>query len=258
MNSLTDKYEINKAYFLAKKTHYGQKDLAGDDYIEHLVRVMNNTLNVTSFLENKFSNNEKLKFLENKDNLFIIALLHDIYEDHSDKVSLDFLSNEFSNEVMENIKLLSKNTIKRKNKVAKNGFLFSEHEVFYYSNIVKNYFYNSFSNNLNSKYALIVKMSDLLDNMNYNRLTKYDENLNEKQLLKMTKYYVLFDILLNQVVNYLLFDENISLFIEEIFIDKLKNITIENNNVFINQKYTINIINDTTNLIDNVVSIFKI
>ena len=82
----TRKLYLDRAIELAKQHHEGQTDKAGNPYIEHPLRVMNQVE----------SEEEK-----------IVAVLHDIVEDTD--ISLDDLRNEgFSEEVVSAVECLTK------------------------------------------------------------------------------------------------------------------------------------------------------
>jgi len=82
----TKKLYLDRAIELAKQHHEGQTDKAGNPYIEHPLRVMNQVE----------SEEEK-----------IVAVLHDIVEDTD--ISLDDLRNEgFSKEVVSAVECLTK------------------------------------------------------------------------------------------------------------------------------------------------------
>lgn len=76
MWAMTDKEKL--AYEIAKKAHFGQKDKAGKDYINHPLSVA-----------------EKC----NSENERIVALLHDVVEDT--EVTLEELSKYFSKEIID-------------------------------------------------------------------------------------------------------------------------------------------------------------
>ena len=82
----TKKLYLDRAIDLAKQHHEGQTDKAGNPYIEHPLRVMN-----------------QMESEEEK----IVAVLHDIVEDTD--ISLDDLRNEgFSKEVVDAVECLTK------------------------------------------------------------------------------------------------------------------------------------------------------
>ena len=82
----TKKLYLDRAIELAKQHHEGQTDKAGNPYIEHPLRVMN-----------------QMESEEEK----IVAVLHDIVEDTD--ISLDDLRNEgFSKEVVDAVECLTK------------------------------------------------------------------------------------------------------------------------------------------------------
>ena len=76
---------LNKAVEIAARAHAGQKDLGGDDYILHPIRVMMSVSNQT----------EK-----------IVAVLHDISK--NTRVNLSDLENVFPVEILSSIEILTK------------------------------------------------------------------------------------------------------------------------------------------------------
>ena len=80
---------VRQAYKIAQEAHKHQKDKAGADYINHPMMVASNVGNDVSAI--------------------ILALLHDVIEDHSDKYNFNILKHEVHLSVceMEALKLLT-------------------------------------------------------------------------------------------------------------------------------------------------------
>lgn len=171
---------INLAEKIAYEAHMGQVDKGGEDYIKHPLRLVNMLYNDLFFnwlieaivskqvAKKKISDVEVFQMhinLQNK--LIIVALLHDTLEDTS-LTSKDLLKKGIPIEVVSTVEVLSRD---RKT------------DYFDYIREIKK-----------DEVATLVKMADLLDNMDYNRL----KNITKKDISRMEKYENAFKILLSR------------------------------------------------------------
>jgi len=128
-----------KAYKLAVKAHKGQMDLAGVDYLEH-VKVVG----------------EGVKKITQDDRIIAVAYLHDILEDTC--VTESELSTMFSNDIVEAVKVLTKERYEQYQK--------------YIARVKTNV------------WATIVKIADLNHNADISRI----RNPQDKDLTRIDKY----------------------------------------------------------------------
>lgn len=147
--------DINKALEIATLAHKGQVDKSGKDYINHPIAV-----------------SSKCNSLKAK----IVGLLHDVVEDTD--VTLEYLSNYFTSDIIEAISLVTKTYPLDINK--------------YYKNIK------------NNPIAKEVKLADLSHNMDLSRL----DNITEYDLRRNEKYKKYYDYLINDKQEELANDEN--------------------------------------------------
>ena len=138
--------DLNKALEIATIAHKGQVDKAGKDYINHPITV-----------------SSKCTTLESK----IVGLLHDVVEDTD--ITLDYLKEFFSEDIIETIRLLTKVEPLDINE--------------YYKNIK------------NNPIAREVKLADLSHNMNLSRFSK--DMITKKDLERVEKYKKYYEYLLN-------------------------------------------------------------
>ena len=140
---------VKTALNIVETTFAGKKDLAGKPYIDHLKRVSQNAKNSTSSQTYQF------------DEVEIVALLHDLLEDFSDKWSVSQINAIFKNALITDA--LNRLT-KRENE--------EYHE--YIVRVSGNYV------------AKMVKIADLKDNMD---ITRFNRPLNESDLARLKKYH---------------------------------------------------------------------
>jgi hypothetical protein len=128
-----------KAFKLAAKAHKGQIDLAGVDYLEHVKAV-----------------GEDVKKITQDDRIIAVAYLHDILEDTY--VTESELSTMFSNDIVEAVKILTKERYEQYQK--------------YIARVKTN------------AWATIVKIADLNHNADISRI----KNPQDKDLVRLDKY----------------------------------------------------------------------
>lgn len=158
LNNLQDQYF--KALKLAEHYHFGQTDIGGNDYIEHVKYVKDN---VKEYLQL-----ENITNLQDIYNIKTAALLHDIIEDcglTEDKLLAEGISQKSVNI----IKTLTHDKI-----------------VPY-----KDYIINISKN----KFAKCIKLADLSHNMDVRRLKKIDNNA----IRRLKKYFYSYKFLIGEI-----------------------------------------------------------
>lgn len=158
LNNLQDQYF--KALKLAEYYHFGQTDIGGNDYIEHVKYVEDN---VKEYLQL-----ENITNLQDIYNIKTAALLHDIIEDcglTEDKLLAEGISQKSVNI----IKTLTHDKI-----------------VPY-----KDYIINISKN----KFAKCIKLADLSHNMDVRRLKKIDNNA----IRRLKKYFYSYKFLIGEI-----------------------------------------------------------
>ena len=158
LNNLQDQYF--KALKLAEHYHFGQIDIGGNDYIEHVKYVEDN---VKEYLQL-----ENITNLQDIYNIKTAALLHDIIEDcglTEDKLLAEGISQKSVNI----IKTLTHDKI-----------------VPY-----KDYIINISKN----KFAKCIKLADLSHNMDVRRLKKIDNNA----IRRLKKYFYSYKFLIGEI-----------------------------------------------------------
>ena len=149
-----------KAEELIKTAFKDKTDKAGEPYIEHLYRVAYNVEFINYDINYDIKTTEIYK-------IFIISLLHDLIED-CPEYDLQFIKDSFEyDEIIEAIDVLTK----------KKNVNYDD----YIENIAKN------------KFARVVKLADLRDNMDMTRLPE----ITDKDLERLKKYHKSFMFLLN-------------------------------------------------------------
>ena len=92
----------NKALNIIRQYFHKKKDLGGNPYIYHLVRVANI---VKNRLENSSESMYSEYFIETA---YVVALFHDILEDT--ECTIEYLQNEgFEEDIIESVKILTRN-----------------------------------------------------------------------------------------------------------------------------------------------------
>ena len=152
----------NKALDIIKKYFYKKKDLGGNPYIYHLIRVANivkrRLENSPEFIYNSY-------FIETA---YIIALFHDLFEDTN--CTVEYLQNEgFDEDIIESVKILTRNK--------------NENYFDYIKRVKQN------------NYAKHVKISDLIDNMDITRLNKFED----KDIERLKKYWKSYKYLTEEI-----------------------------------------------------------
>ena len=158
LNNLQDQYF--KAMKLAEHYHFGQTDIGGNNYIEHVKYVENN---VDEYLQL-----ENITNLQDVYNIKTAALLHDIIEDcglTEDKL----LAEGISQKAVNIVKILTHDKI-----------------VPY-----KDYIINISKN----KFAKCIKLVDLSHNMDIRRLKKIDNNA----IRRLKKYFYSYKFLMGEI-----------------------------------------------------------
>ena len=158
LKELQDEYF--KAYKLAEHYHLDQKDIGGNNYIEHIKYVADN---VKEFLY--------VDDITNLNDIYIVlvaAILHDIIEDCG-LTEDELLAEGISQKAINIIKILTHNKI-----------------VPY-----KDYIINISKN----KFAKCVKLADLSHNMDIRRLKKIDNNA----IRRLKKYFYSYKFLIGEI-----------------------------------------------------------
>ena len=154
----------NKALDIIRNYFHKKKDLGGNPYIYHLVRVAN-------IVKNRLENSPE--FIYNNyfiETAYIIALFHDILEDTN--CTVKYLQDEgFEEDIIESVKILTRN---------------KNEDYFEYIKRVKE-----------NNYARIVKISDLIDNMDITRLNKFED----KDIERLKKYWLSYKYLTGKIEN---------------------------------------------------------
>ena len=149
-----------KAMKLAEHYHFGQTDIGGNDYIEHIKYVEDN---VNEFLH--------LNDITNLNDIYIVnvaAILHDIIEDcgvTEDKLLAEGISQEAVNIVN----------------------ILTHYKIVPY----KDYIINISKN----KFAKCIKLADLSHNMDIRRLKKIDNNA----IRRLKKYFYSYKFLMGEI-----------------------------------------------------------
>ena len=174
MNTLSNLVELLES----KNFHGKQKDLNGFPYINHLLRV---NLYVNMFLNNLSKHDEQCADLNFRNKISTVALLHDVLEDcddwnknktysqtHLEQFLKDYLlaNSKFNQQDVDDILAICQ-------KLNKNNFTDKQK---YLDNLLS----TEGSATVN-KMALLVKMADTLDNMNFFRMLQP----NSKSLSKL-------------------------------------------------------------------------
>lgn len=174
MNTLSNLVELLES----KNFHGKQKDLNGFPYINHLLRV---NLYVNMFLNNLSKHDEQCADLNFRNKISTVALLHDVLEDcddwnknktysqtHLEQFLKDYLlvNSQFNQQDVDDI-LATCQKLNKNNFVDKQAYL-------------DNLLSTEGSATVN-KMALLVKMADTLDNMNFFRMLQP----NSKSLSKL-------------------------------------------------------------------------
>lgn len=154
------KHQFSTALSFAADAHDGQKDRAGVPYIYHVLEVINI---IRTQMTRFYADNEL-------DEILSIAALHDVLED-TEYIEEDLDSIWLSSSVIDNVVLLTKTE----------DVEYSE----YISGISK------------SRYASIVKVADLMHNMQVHRLSNI---LKDKDLERLNKYRSAYTKLLNNLI----------------------------------------------------------
>lgn len=153
---------VLEAERIARGLHEGQVDLAGQEYCGHLERVANGVMSVTSFLmfekdERVVGLLEQMDWMQLLNECKVVAWLHDSVEDTD--VTIEYLANAGLNED----ELLAVDCLTKRK---------GESRECYLNRVMSN------------TRATIVKISDLKDNMNLNRLPK----ITNKDVARQDKY----------------------------------------------------------------------
>jgi len=128
----------------------GKTDLAGQPYIDHLQRVCDN---INKYLLNSYRSDQ-----QTVEEIGVIALLHDLYED-CQNWTRDHIIPLFGSSVNTTVKTLTRTS---------------------------NQSYDDYIEKIGQDiFAIIVKLADLEDNMNITRLSE----LTEKDIKRLQKYY---------------------------------------------------------------------
>ncbi|MEZ7821119.1 MAG: hypothetical protein QMB51_02310 [Patescibacteria group bacterium] len=160
INEEQEKLLINKASELAQEYHKDQLDKEGEKYFGHLERVAKKGKNYKEI---------------------IVGYLHDILEDTD--IDRNILLEEFGEEIVEALDLLNVRNYQTYSEKDKKYIIKEEDKIKYLLGIRSN------------RLALAVKLYDVLDNSNPERLARLDKETRERLEKKYKKYL---EILLNK------------------------------------------------------------
>lgn len=171
----------NECAFFVKELHKNQVDKGGSPYYHHLYEVADNAKQICNQL-NISDENFVFDCME-------IGLLHDSVEDCG--LSYEIIQANYGETVANGVRLMTKPHSDNDTALNENS-LFKQNYVDYLVRLYQHYL----DGQEVALKAMIVKLSDLKSNLNYQRLgVKSIDELTQKQLKNLLKYYTAYQLL---------------------------------------------------------------